>query len=249
MLPEELALDLYITPCELQETPQHISGDVATLVQAFSAEFVLPHLQRFSKCCAIKDIKPPKHFPAAHINAHSPQYLPAPMDAAGAHIQCFAQSLQAFSNDFKVQARSKTPTNIPSVAIRQGVELAISTAKKPTAHSQRICQHRLTDVFVSGDKNAGLLFLGQELSHDKPRFGPALISIGVNTDVALDWLGLKDEILLELQILIGTTHSSRWEVVFRLPKWNLTYEQAAILSKALLTDLQVQPEVVKVGVF
>ncbi|KAG1792023.1 uncharacterized protein HD556DRAFT_1196751, partial [Suillus plorans] len=30
-LPEELALDLYITPRELQETPQRIGGDVATL--------------------------------------------------------------------------------------------------------------------------------------------------------------------------------------------------------------------------
>lgn len=171
------------------------------------------------------------------------------MDAAGAHIQCSAQSPQAFSNDFEVQAQSKTPTNIPSAAIRQGVELAISTAKKPTAHSQRIRQRRLTDVFVPGDNNTGPLFSGQELSHDEPRFGPALISIGVNTDVALDRLGLGDEILLRLRTLIGTTRSSRWEVVFRSPKWNLTYEQAAILSKALLADLQVQPEVVKVGVF
>jgi hypothetical protein len=58
--PEELALDIYITPCELQETPQHIGGDVAALVQAFTAEFALPHLQRFLKRCAIENIKPPK---------------------------------------------------------------------------------------------------------------------------------------------------------------------------------------------
>ncbi|KAG1827854.1 hypothetical protein DFJ58DRAFT_644389, partial [Suillus subalutaceus] len=31
ILPQELALDLYITPRKLQETPQHISRDVAAL--------------------------------------------------------------------------------------------------------------------------------------------------------------------------------------------------------------------------
>lgn len=58
--PEELALDIYITPRELQKMPQRIGGDVAALVQAFAAEFALPHLQRFSKCCAIENIKPPE---------------------------------------------------------------------------------------------------------------------------------------------------------------------------------------------
>jgi hypothetical protein len=59
--PDQLALDLYITPCELQETPQHIGRDIAALIQAFAEEFAIPHLQRFSKCCAIENIKPPKH--------------------------------------------------------------------------------------------------------------------------------------------------------------------------------------------
>ncbi|KAG1886380.1 uncharacterized protein F5891DRAFT_1201049 [Suillus fuscotomentosus] len=120
-LPEELALDLYITPHELQETPQCISGDVTTLVQAFAAEFVLPHLQHFSKCCAVEGIKPPKRFPAAHINTHGPQYLPAPMDAAGAHIQCSAQSPQAFSNDFEVQAQSKDSNQHPAAILSKAL--------------------------------------------------------------------------------------------------------------------------------
>ncbi|KAG1881213.1 hypothetical protein F4604DRAFT_1922222 [Suillus subluteus] len=191
--PEELALDLYITPHELQETPQRISGDVAALVQAFAAEFALPHLQCFSKRCTIENIKPPKRFPTAHINAYGPQYLPAPMVATGAHIQCSAQSPQAFSDSLQVKAQSKIlPIDIPSVAIH---------------------------AFVPGDNNMGPLFSGQELSG--PKFGPPLISIGANTDAALDRL------------------------VFRSPRWDLTYEQATILSKALLTDLQVQLEVIK----
>jgi hypothetical protein len=129
---------------------------------------------------------------------HGPQYLPAPMDATGSHIQCSAQSPQAFTDDFEAQARSKTPSNIPSAAIRQGVELAISSEKKPTPNSNRIRQCRLADIFVPGNKNVGPLISVQQ--HDDPsmRFGPALISIGVNTDAVLDWLGLGDEILLKL---------------------------------------------------
>ncbi|KAG2106914.1 hypothetical protein BD769DRAFT_1312287, partial [Suillus cothurnatus] len=33
VLPDQLALDLYITPRELQETPQHIGRDIAALIQ------------------------------------------------------------------------------------------------------------------------------------------------------------------------------------------------------------------------
>jgi hypothetical protein len=152
-----------------------------------------------------------------------------------------------FTDGFQAQAQLNiASTDIPSAAICQGVELATSTAKKPvTLHSQWIRQCCLADVFVPGDKNAGPLFLAQESCHAK--FGPALISIGANTDAALDRLSLGDEFLLKLRILIGTTRSSKWEAVFRSPKWNLTYEQSVILSKALLADLQ--PEAIKVGVF
>jgi hypothetical protein len=59
--PEEALLDLYITPHELQGTPQRIGGDTAVLVQAFAQEFAVPHLQRFATRCAVENIKPPKY--------------------------------------------------------------------------------------------------------------------------------------------------------------------------------------------
>lgn len=61
MSPKKITINLYITPRELQEVPQQIGGDVAVLVQAFSQEFAIPHLQRFAKRCAIEKIKPPKY--------------------------------------------------------------------------------------------------------------------------------------------------------------------------------------------
>jgi len=46
--PEHLTVDLYITPHEYHGTPERIGGDVSVLVQAFSEEFVVPHLQHFA---------------------------------------------------------------------------------------------------------------------------------------------------------------------------------------------------------
>lgn len=62
MSPENIPLELYITPQELQEVPLQIGGDVAVLVQAFAQEFAMPHLQHFAKCCAIEKVKPPQSY-------------------------------------------------------------------------------------------------------------------------------------------------------------------------------------------
>ncbi|KAG1733399.1 uncharacterized protein EDB91DRAFT_1084453 [Suillus paluster] len=68
-------------------------------------------------------------------------------------------------------------------------------------------------------------------------------SAAIRHDAALDRLKLGDENLLKLRMLVGTVCSSWWEAVFRSPKWDLTYEQASILSNALLMDLQHQSSV------
>lgn len=59
--PEQVPIDLYITPRELQETGQHIGGDIAVLIQAFAQEFAVPHLHCFLQRCATEKVKPPKH--------------------------------------------------------------------------------------------------------------------------------------------------------------------------------------------
>ncbi|KAI6096638.1 hypothetical protein F5141DRAFT_1220595 [Pisolithus sp. B1] len=47
---EELAVDVYITPCEVLGN-EHVHGDSAMLVQAFCQEFALAHLQHFIEHC------------------------------------------------------------------------------------------------------------------------------------------------------------------------------------------------------
>lgn len=59
--PEHFTVDLYITPREHRETPERIGGDLSALVQAFSEEFVIPHLQRYAERCRIEGIIPPRH--------------------------------------------------------------------------------------------------------------------------------------------------------------------------------------------
>jgi hypothetical protein len=56
---DKVPIDLYITPRELQETPQRIGGDVAVWVQVFAQEFAMPHLHRFAQRCAIEKVRPP----------------------------------------------------------------------------------------------------------------------------------------------------------------------------------------------
>ena len=59
--PEEVAVDLYITPRELQENSARIGGDIGVLVQAFCEEFVIPHMEHFMKHCHIEGVKPLHH--------------------------------------------------------------------------------------------------------------------------------------------------------------------------------------------
>ncbi|KAG2339223.1 hypothetical protein BDR05DRAFT_1003493 [Suillus weaverae] len=224
---EKIPLDLYVTPREMHEAPQQIGGDVTVLVQVFAQEFAIPHLEHFTKCCAIEKIKAPKYFPATHVNTKGPQYLPAPVVPTGACL--------------------KKPT---SAAICEGAEWVASVATKmnPLTSCSQIHQHWPADVFTANSDPGPTFSAQSELYHDVHKFEPLLISIGPNTNTALDWFKMEDEILPKLHLLVSTVHSSRWESVFRSQKWDLTYEQASVLSRALLADLRGVPldhEIVK----
>jgi hypothetical protein len=56
----------------------------------------------------------------------------------------------------------------------------------------------------------------------------------------LDRFKMGDEVILKLRQLMSTVRSSRWEAVLRSPKWDLTFEQAVNIAKALNADLQGQ---------
>ncbi|KAG1752342.1 uncharacterized protein EDB91DRAFT_1243121 [Suillus paluster] len=192
MSPEKIPLELYITPRELQEVPLQIGGDVAVLVQAFTQEFAMPHLQRFAKHCVIENVKPPHSFPATHISTDGPWYLPGPLVATGARIACSVQAPKTFEKSLKTSSvMAADPKKLASAAISKGIQLV------------------------------------PELARDGVNFSPPLISIGPNTDAALDQFKLGDEVLPKLCVLVGT---------------------ASVLAMSLLADLQgvpFDPEIVK----
>jgi len=186
------------------------------------------------------------------------QHLPAPRVATGARIVCSAQQLgQKMSvKDLQASSVAATDSKKPtSTAIRHGGELAASIDTKTDVLKtprSKLRQRRPADVFVA-DRDPGPIFSEQqELPHGATIFPPPqpLISIGPNSDAALDRFKLKDEILPELRKLVRTVRSSRWELEFRSQAWDLTYEQAFVLSRALLADLQgvpLNPVIVKVS--
>ncbi|KAG2138395.1 uncharacterized protein EDB93DRAFT_1106362 [Suillus bovinus] len=105
--PGDVAVDLYITPQELQENS-------AFLVQVFCEEFVVPHMERFMKCCHIEGVKPPHRFVSARINLSGPPHLPAPSVATGARIQCSGYLKEAFKRELSFG--SKEPSSLPASA-------------------------------------------------------------------------------------------------------------------------------------
>ncbi|KAG1862693.1 hypothetical protein F4604DRAFT_1683833 [Suillus subluteus] len=202
---EKIALDLYITPRELHETSQQIGGDVAVLVQAFAQEFTIPHLQRFTKHCAIEKTQVPKYFSATHISMEGPQYLPAPVIPTGARILCSAQVPKSFVKNLQTSSPAVTDSKkATSAAICQGVEWATSVGTKmnPSTPCSRIHQCWPADVFTA-DKDPGPIFSAQsELNHEVQKFDPLPISIAPNTDSALDRFKLGDELLPKLHVVL-----------------------------------------------
>lgn len=248
--PEHLSLDLYITPRELHASPDRIGGDISVLVQAFAEEFAIPHLQRFTERCRIEGIVPPFHCksapsfsctlklihfsmflqdPASQVNLSAVPHLPAPTTATGSHIRCSARPSRQFQHDLQANAKSNTVT---SSAVREGRAMALLDSNTPP---NKIRQRRPADAFFT----KGLTVPGHEIQgmREAASFTP-LISLGLHTDAVLDRFKMDDAVLLKLRALVGSVRSSRWEVVLRSPKWDLTYEQASNLARALLMDVQ-----------
>ncbi|KAG1731983.1 uncharacterized protein EDB91DRAFT_1251921 [Suillus paluster] len=59
LTPEQIAVDVYVTPRELHEYPEQIGGDVSLFVQGFCEQIAKNHLQHFTERCRIEGIQPP----------------------------------------------------------------------------------------------------------------------------------------------------------------------------------------------
>ncbi|KIK13750.1 hypothetical protein PISMIDRAFT_118264 [Pisolithus microcarpus 441] len=225
---EELAVDVYITPCEILEN-ECIHGDSAMLVQAFCQEFAVPHLQCFMEWCKIESIRAPK--PCCKSILVYPLVSLISVQQAKPGAEEDEQHLS------------------PSATICETIKF-IPSIKKPqppgtltTSLCQRSTHQRCpADAFLNAANTLSLDPTPLSISPDQSAPSSLLISIGPNTDAILDCFSLGDEVLPHLYVLVGTVHSSHWEVVLRAKPWNLTYEQASNLSRALLADIKGTPE-------
>lgn len=59
--------------------------------------------------------------------------------------------------------------------------------------------------------------------------------------MAIDRLEIEDSIIPRLRSLISSVRDTRYEKVLRSDDWGLTYEQASVLSRALIKDLKGTP--------
>ncbi|KAG2155232.1 uncharacterized protein EDB93DRAFT_1101805 [Suillus bovinus] len=197
---------------------------------AFGEEFAVPHLQHFTERCHIEGVVPPHHHPASQVNPSAVPHLPVPMAATGSRIHCSVRPPQQFQHDLQANAQSNTAT---SSAVQEGRAMALLDSDMPP---NKIRRRRPANTFFT----KGLMVPGTEIQEMRAptSFTPPLISLGPHTDAVLDRFKMDDMMLLRLHAFIRSIRSSHWEAVLRSPKWDLTYEQASNLARALLVDLQ-----------
>lgn len=103
--PENLTIDVYVTPRELAEGGEKFSELVALIVQEFGANLAVPHLLRFQNRCMTAGVKPPaapgisiskklsgetNHTIASgkSIMVEGPSHLPRESTVGSGHIRC-----------------------------------------------------------------------------------------------------------------------------------------------------------------
>ncbi|KAF8120561.1 hypothetical protein EV363DRAFT_1091122, partial [Boletus edulis] len=222
LAPEDIVADVYITPHVLHAAPQRMSEGIALLVQGFCQEMALPHLHEFTKSCDIEDIA---HAPP--ITLDSPPFLP-PAAIDGTRIRCSAQP-------YVSQSLSSSISN--GAELRSG---KTETKVLPTSTPRSQVRQRRNAERFSADEVAKALkeaTSGMSSAVEPTGLNPCpIISLGPNTDAVLDRFGMSDQVIPRLHRLVATVRSSRWEVALRNSPWNLNYEQAANLQKALYAD-------------
>ena len=235
------------------------------LVQAFSQEFALPHLQHFAERCKIESIKAPKprcksmleyrvgftNFGvvlAEPIDLNGQNHLPTFLSPVASQIQCMACSTEAKPDPaVDVQHLSASAVICKSAVFAPSAKKTHPPSTPSTAHQCTAHQCRPADAFLFVDNKKFPEPIPLVIPDSAP--GSPLISLGPHTDAVLDRFSFGDDVLPCSHILVRTVHSSRWEAILRGMPWNLTYEQASNLSSALLVDLKGTPRLPVTMVF
>ena len=206
---EKITLDICVTPHKLVHN-ERVSGNTAMLIQAFSQEFALPHLQHFAERCKIESIKAPKprcksmleyrvgftNFSvvlAEPIDLNGQNHLPTFLSPVASRIQCTACSTEA-KPDPAVDVRHLSA----SAAIHESAVFASSVKKMhppstpSTAHQCTARQRCPADAFLFVDNKKFPKPIPLVIPDLAP--GSPLISLGPHTDAVLDWFSFGDDV-------------------------------------------------------
>ncbi|KAG1719914.1 hypothetical protein EDB19DRAFT_1836334 [Suillus lakei] len=156
--PEDITVDLYVTPWEACESSERIGGDIAVLTQAFCEEFVIPHIEHFMKCCHIEEVEPPHHYSSTQISLKGPPYLPGPVVATGVQIQCSGCPIASFQRELssasKIQSASCWEENLRSPKWKLDYEQASKLTGALQADLQVITPVILRAIMIAVDDTA-----------------------------------------------------------------------------------------------
>ncbi|KAG6370999.1 hypothetical protein JVT61DRAFT_10716 [Boletus reticuloceps] len=225
---DQITVDAYVTPRELIRN-EHVSGDMAVLVQAFCEEFAMLHtysnpLISRLQCTGVLDTS---KYSAANGTRHL---------SASAAIRASA-SVASSANTVPPAPKTQTPVpaNPKTLTVPSAKKVQSDISSPLTLRQQSTRQRYPAEAFLYGKFPEPIpLVLPTET---EPK-NLVLISIGPNTDAILDRFNLRDKVLPTLHSLVTRVRSSRWEVALRSSPWNLTYEQATNLAGALAADLK-----------
>ncbi|KAH7904465.1 hypothetical protein BJ138DRAFT_1106801 [Hygrophoropsis aurantiaca] len=203
----------------------------AAIVQVFAQELAVEHTRHFTSRCSIEGVSALPTNLSLSAGPPHPPFLPAPENTMGCHIKCTTRPINALEH---IMAEFHSSKGSSHVGPQSGTT------------SSRIRQRRPADAFQAGIfvKNSIALAptvsskFASDSTHDRFPGGKPLISIGPHSDAIIDRFKMGDHTLPRLHELISTIQSSRWEAILRSARWDLSYEQAANLAKALKLDVR-----------
>ena len=109
-----------------------------------------------------------------------------------------------------------------------------SPSPEPLAPSQAPQKSLLMQILMSGDLVPAPII--SELTSSGMDC-IVIISLGENTDRALDDLNLNNKVIPQLCTLIASICNTKWETVLTSSEWGLSPQEASILAMALNEDL------------
>ncbi|KAG6369297.1 hypothetical protein JVT61DRAFT_15479 [Boletus reticuloceps] len=230
---EKVPIDVYITPRELHEDHAAVGGDVAVTVQAFSQEFVVPHLQRFIKCCCLESVKPLKiqrckpFLFRATLKLINLSTSPCKPSQSKGHSRPFGGFwlLHSAVGTKATPKRAQTPAKNRPWFADAFERPPKPNGEDPSGQSLALTEdhYKILPLLVSINAHSDAI--------------PPLVSIGAHLDAILDEFKLENSILPHSHKLITHVHSSRWEKELTSSGWNLSPQQGARLAQALLLNI------------